>query len=373
MRDHSTRRRRSRRAVALLSVLYFLVVCALTSVAVLFAQRSAAKNAFAAAVGTQLIAAADAAAHGALANWDSGVRVRQPVGSTISITDVARAGVTTVTYVTRLGVSIFAIVAEARTPAGAARRVNILVRQPVDAPQPIAALVSAVNVSIGPDVRFTSDTLPCDDPASAAIVLAPSALFAADSAMPPIAQPSVRHDSIAEDSTTYLRRDDIWWSALVSRAAIRFTSAAHVTPTPTVVGTQCTGDDTNWGDPTDAASACANRVPLVYAAGDLTIDGGVGQGVLLVDGHLTIAGPFTYSGQIVARHGIESLGDNIRISGVVYAWRASADSAASRVNSSAVVLTHATTIRRSRCDAQHGIASSFEPRRVREHAWSELF
>jgi hypothetical protein len=230
-----------------------------------------------------------------------------------------------------------------------------------------------VNVSIGPDVRFTTDSLSCGDTTSAAIVIAPGASFAADSALPVLAQPSVRSDSVAADSSTYLRRDDIWWSELVSRADIRYSRDAHVTLTPSVAGSLCTNDDTNWGDPTNAASPCADRTPLVYAAGDLTIDGGAGQGVLLVDGHLTIAGPFAFSGQIVARHGIATLADNIRISGAVYAWRASADSTASRVNSSDVVLTHTTTIRRSSCDAQHGIASSFEPRRVREHAWSELF
>jgi hypothetical protein len=92
-----------------------------------------------------------------------------------------------------------------------------------------------------------------------------------------------------------------------------------------------------------------------------------------VSGHLVIAGPFMFSGQIVARGGIETRADNIAISGAMYAWRASDDSTAMHASSSQVVLTHRTTLRYSRCDAWHGVASWHKPRRVRDRAWAELF
>jgi hypothetical protein len=129
--------------------------------------------------------------------------------------------------------------------------------------------------------------------------------------------------------------------------------------------------DSNWGDPSAPTSPCAARVPVVYAAGDLTIDGGLGQGALLVDGHLLIAGPFTFSGQIVARGGIEMIADNITITGSVHAWRARSDTLAAHADSARVVLARRVTIRSSGCDASHGVASWLQPRRVRDFAWME--
>jgi hypothetical protein len=180
-------------------------------------------------------------------------------------------------------------------------------------------------------------------------------------------------DSAADDSATYLRFGSAWWNDLASAADIRLANGARVAPSPTIAAGRCAASDSNWGDPSSIGSPCANRSPLIVADGDLTIVGGVGQGVLLVSGHLVIAGPITFSGQIVARGGIETLADNITISGEVYAWRARDDSAATHASPSHVVLTHRTTLRYSGCDAWHGIASWHEPHRVRDRAWAELF
>jgi hypothetical protein len=361
------------RGVALVAVLYFLVVCALTIAAVLFAQRSAKRNALSTANGTQLLAAAEAALYSALSSWSSAERSRQAVGSTAASTATNNASVHTTTYVTRLTSRVFSITSEAMFVSGnVARRVSLLVRLPFDARPVRGALISAVDVTIGAQVRFATDSTPCDT-ASAAVVLTPNAGLAIDADIPPASQPSMLRDSIADDSSIYLRVADTWWSALAQRADIRLAADARITPTPIVVAGQCSTSDANWGDPLGLIAECAHRAPLVYVPGDLTIDGGAGQGVLLVEGHLAIAGPFTFSGQIVARHGIETLADNIAISGAVYAWRSSSDASVSHAITNDVRLTHATTLRYSACDARHGIASWLQPRRVRERAWSELF
>jgi hypothetical protein len=111
----------------------------------------------------------------------------------------------------------------------------------------------------------------------------------------------------------------------------------------------------------------------VYVAGDLTIDGGRGQGVLLVDGRLVIAGPFVFSGQIVVRRGLETRADAISISGLVSAWRFTSESTHTDAERDDVVLTHETVLRRSRCDAAHGMQSWLRPRAIRFRAWTELF
>ena len=373
MRDHSTAATARRRGVALVAVLYFLVVCALTSAALLFAQRSASRNTISMSSGAQLLAAAEASVYSTLSEWRPAARIRQPVGSTTTTTGSADGFITGVS-VTRLTTRIYSITGEARLNSGnVARRVNLLVRLPTSPLLLHGALVSAVNVTVGPDVRFTVDSAQCAESASAAIILGVNAALVVDTGISPGAQPVSRRDSLADDSSSYLAIGDSWWSDLARRADVHFAADSRIAPKPSVTGGQCVPTDDNWGDPSGVRATCADRSPLVYASGDLTIEGGTGQGVLLVDGHLAITGSFTFSGQIVARRGIETRADNITISGSMYAWRATTDSSVSRATTNDVMLTHATTLRHSDCDARYGIASWLQPRRVRERAWSELF
>ena len=360
---------RRRRGIALVTVLYFIVVGSFASAGVFMVIRTMLRGASGVKNGMGLSATADEALYAALAGWDAPARMRQPIGSTIALT-AASAGAAV--HITRLSAALFAIVADARDSSEhTARRVTLLVRLPSVPPPLVAALVSAADVSLGPNVRLLADSA-CGDSSAVAIELAPGASLSADTSLSG-GQPTVLRDSAAADSSTYMQIGGSTWTELAMGADVRLASGAHVTPAPVASGGLCTASDDNWGDPTSSSGACAARVPVIYAAGDLSIDGGVGQGVLLVAGHLTIAGPFVFSGQIVVRGGIETLADNITISGAVYAWRARNDSVIANSTTANVELTHQTTLRFSRCDAWHGMASSLQPRRVRERGWSELF
>jgi len=364
-------RRRRRNGVALVAVLYFLVVCALVVAALFFVQRSMARGARSTTAGAQLLGAAQSAVYDALAQWDGATRARQVVGTTTHATRFE--GATSIdVYVTRLSMRVFSLIAQARTSEGIARRVELLVRVPFGRHGVGRGLTSAVNVSIGGGVRFLADTGLCAG-GDSAVTLAPGATLSVDPVIPPSDRPTARIDSAASDSATYLRLADAWWSDLARAADVQLVSDAHVTPSPVVVAGSCASVPANWGEPVDRSSACATRVPVIFAPGDLTIDGGVGQGVLLVGGHLVIAGAFTFSGQIVVRGGMETRADNIAISGTVAAWRERVDPTAPAAASNEVMLTHATTVRYSRCDADHGVASWLQPRRVRDRAFAELF
>ncbi|HSM35002.1 MAG TPA: hypothetical protein VK837_01280 [Longimicrobiales bacterium] len=60
----------------------------------------------------------------------------------------------------------------------------------------------------------------------------------------------------------------------------------------------------NWGDP--AGGPCGGWAPIVHATGDLRLDGGVGQGILIVAGSLTI-------GATAAYHGVVLVAGDVRI------------------------------------------------------------
>lgn len=364
----------ARRGVALAAVLYFLVLAALTSIAVVFGTRAAAQRAGDSRTDAALVGAADLAVHSALARWNGADRDRQPVGTTVIEHPPGSGELSASLAITRLQLRIFSLVADVRAaPGGAGRRVALLVRVPIPAQPLESALVSAVDVSVGDSVSFVADTGRCATAGAVAITRAPQATLFIDPAIPVEQQPVVRVDSAAAASATYLRLGGWSWADLARRADVQLAADATMTPAPIVAGGTCTDDASNWGEPNDAASPCGARAPLVYAPGDLTIAGGRGQGALLVDGRLVIAGPFTYSGQIVVRRGIETRGAAISISGLVSAWRATSDSSFTRAARGDVVLTHGTVLRYSRCDAAHGIESWLQPRAVRAHAWTELF
>ena len=371
MTNRSSRsRRNARKGVALISVLYFLIVCGLAATALLWSERARATNVLGALGGGRLSAIADSALYAALAGWQPGERLRQSVGTTIVLSTTSSPDVRTRVFVTRTTRRLFAIVAEAtRILDGNARRVTLFVRLPLASTLPRGALVSAVDVAIGPEARIVVDTA-CGDTTTAGVVLAPSAALTVDSTIIG-GGPSVARSAAAADSATYLRFGNAWWSDLTMAADVRLTAGARVTPTPVTSAGSCVRVESNWGDPGPTTSPCAARIPIVYAAGDLTIDGGLGQGALLVDGHLLITGPFMFSGQIVARGGIEMIADNITIIGSVNAWRARGAAVAALNDSARVVLARRTTLRYSGCDTWHGVASSRQPRRVRDFAWME--
>ncbi len=76
-------------------------------------------------------------------------------------------------------------------------------------------------------------------------------------------------------------------------------------PQARVRGGVCTDDEWNWGSPDDPVGPCGNRHILMGASGDLLVDGGAGQGTLVVAGDLTLKGTL-FAGVIL-------VGGNLRL------------------------------------------------------------
>jgi hypothetical protein len=62
----------------------------------------------------------------------------------------------------------------------------------------------------------------------------------------------------------------------------------------------------NWGAPGNRSHACFDWLPLVFAPGDLTIAGGEGQGILVVDGSLVIAAGVRFVGAILVTGSLDA-------------------------------------------------------------------
>jgi hypothetical protein len=89
------------------------------------------------------------------------------------------------------------------------------------------------------------------------------------------------------------------------RASIILTGGTYA-PSPATVGTSCDRlRSTNWGDPVGTAEPCSGYLPLVRVEGDLTLGGGIGQGILLVNGNLRVTGPFTFHGMMIVKGAVD--------------------------------------------------------------------
>ena len=137
---------------------------------------------------------------------------------------------------------------------------------------------------------------------------------------------------------------------------------------PALTGTgQCDeAVPTNWGD-TIPTAPCGTYFPLIYHGSDLTIQsGGMGQGILLVEGNLDLRGSFLFYGIIIVQGNFETQGSGNRIIGAVMASNGLLDDQG---------ITGGSEITYSTCAIQRSIlnnASLSRARPLAERSWVDL-
>jgi hypothetical protein len=107
------------------------------------------------------------------------------------------------------------------------------------------------------------------------------------------------------DTSTFYNYGYTNYSTLISQANITLAAGNSYTPGPVAVGGVCqtVGQPTNWGDGNNHTNPCGGYFPIVYiqGAGTTNLTGGQGQGILLVDGNVSLNGNFTFYGLMVIR------------------------------------------------------------------------
>lgn len=116
--------------------------------------------------------------------------------------------------------------------------------------------------------------------------------------------PPVQHDSTI--NTKFAGLDSIY-SQLSARAGITL-GGGNYKSQPSFTGANCnTSDQLNWGDGVNT-TACSTYFPIIHITGDVTLNGVQGQGVLLVDGNLSVQGSYQFFGITIAKGSIGSAG-----------------------------------------------------------------
>ena len=124
--------------------------------------------------------------------------------------------------------------------------------------------------------------------------------------------PSVAEDASIVDST-FTNFGDLKWDDLTAMANIRLSGGNLTTlepdSTPSGVCREGQAFPTNWGNPENPGAACSDWYPIIHITGSAKVQsGGVGQGLLLVDGDLELRGNFVFYGIIIVQGSLGTQG-----------------------------------------------------------------
>ena len=125
-----------------------------------------------------------------------------------------------------------------------------------------------------------------------------------------------------------------------------------------------TADPTNWGDPYNPGGACGDHFPTVYSVDDLVVTGGQGQGILVVEGDLTVGGDFRYFGVVIVLGRFLSVGLGSQISGAVIVRND---------DFGLQSLSGVTIIQYSSCAVDKSLAGSGRGVLLHERSWLDMY
>jgi hypothetical protein len=332
--------------------------------------------------------AAEYAAAAVPRDWDRAYNVTLPVGAALGGFSYPLTSATSTARITRATATTFwattvGVAGRGSIRAGARRGVAVLYRLLIAEPGVRAALAArdSVEVRDGGVIAGTDSVLggtpvipSCRDavaPAVAGTVTPDTSRVCDGSCGAPAGNirglPPRLNDPGADDSARYVLFGEQTWQSLSAMADIVLPPNATVTPLPLVTGGACQrGPITNWGDPA-GTTACASYLPIILARGDVTVSGGVGQGILLSEGDIRLGAGTTFVGLAVARDDIVTLGGGATILGAATARDARPGPA------DHTIVNAGGLIRYSACGLSRALFGAALLQRIRQRAWMELF
>jgi hypothetical protein len=169
-------------------------------------------------------------------------------------------------------------------------------------------------------------------------------------------QPPVDEDPSIDDAT-FFEFGNLGWDGLVALANKTGFPLNNPRAQPSLTaGGECDmADRENWGDPLTQGAPCNEYFPVIYAPGDLVLNQGVGQGVLIVDGDLSVQGNFEFYGIVIVKGRLATAGQgagDIHFRGAVMA--ANVDLADNRVAGNASIQYSSCVVHRAQLAAAMG-------------------
>jgi hypothetical protein len=306
----------SRRGFALLLALLGLLIIGLMVSSLFHTTLGESRRLTSRHAQTRVDAAADDAAYRVMRDWIPGANDSLVTGDRIGGPSLVSGNLIAQATTTRLSPALWwtvstATIADSSGRVSARRSVNVAWR--TTRPDPIvrAALTARDSVSVtagGSIVGTDSSAIAwsfCPAPAGiAGVALADTTRLCdgtcgSGAGTRVLGAPPLIPDTIALDTLTYASFGLETWASLVAMADVTLPPGTVLTPAPVISGGQCDRVvSANWGDPF-SFSPCSQYAPILHAMGDLEMRGGVGQGILLVEGDLVMTQGARFSGLVL--------------------------------------------------------------------------
>ena len=180
--------------------------------------------------------------------------------------------------------------------------------------------------------------------------------------------PSKQQDTSIHAST-FTQFGDVSYASLAASAGVQLSGGNYkIDPVPNMNSGACDKTiRTNWGDGMNPSYPCGNYFPIIHIAGDATLNGDQGQGVLLVDGNLQVQGSFIFYGVVIVQGDIQTAGGgstDAHFYGAVMANNVSLE-----LNS----LAGNATLQYSKCAVTNALEGTQVATPVRSRGWAQLF
>jgi len=315
--------------MTLIAVLATIALISVLTVATLSLSGRLAQESAAMASDAELESMATSAVADVMRDWRSLKIAQLSVGSTTTIHGSVGAATATTT-VTRIGSQLFWIVADVARTDGAVRRQNLIVRLRIPSTDSLPAFVVSGDATVSSRFLISHDSAAgCASEGPDVVAGTNSRITSGDGGLAAMEIVRIANPDSAASAVGATTLD-----SLIDRAEVELAGGTS-SATPTGV---------------------------VHVAGDLTITGGAGSGILVVDGMLQVVSPIQYVGIILARGGLRITADGSSIEGSLRA-----------IGPSPLEIAGSTSIRRSRCSSKVIINQSLTPRLVAGRRWAEMY
>ncbi len=371
-----TRLVRKRRGTALIIVMIAVVVIAVLSTGAFMTALQEFKSSRGVLVEQRALAVAEFGANAQFDAWTP-AKSQMAVGAVDSSYVMAVAnGDTARVGIMRLNATTFSLVSVGRASAGngaleSQRAVSQLIRLNSAAITPGAAIMSMGNITVKGSIDITGkNTQPpgwtdCAGYSTRdTFAIAYNPLKTATVQKPATqAVGGTYKDASAGDPNTFLVFGTETFASLAAKANVITTGGS---PSPTGSITTCTPSSSNWGEPNrgiGSVEGCKDYFPIIYSNGDLSLNGGRGQGILLVNGSFRTNGNFKFVGLIVVMDDFRPNG-TADIFGSVMIRNSMTDNSLGNGNA---------LIAFSHCAVGKSLAALSRPARTRARGWAQMF
>lgn len=318
---------------------------------------------------TRALGAAELGVDAAMTTWDREWNVVMQRGDRRTAPPTTLDAASAITEIVRLDHQLFLVSSAGRSgPARRTVRRHVALSVPHPALNAAATLGGAAAINGATEIDGTDRTpegwiCPDPEPSVAGLTTPDSSIITTNGCSLGTCvhgSPPTFVDSALRHSGALLRVGDLDWHELMLRS--NATVEGSATPRPSEHAGACDVQDShNWGDPDRPGNGvCTNHFALIHSPGDLTIDGGRGQGILMVDGDLTIRGGFHFAGLVMVRGALRADGARIRGALMVAAADSSAPSALNNL-----------VVHFSRCAVHAAMLGTAVPEPVVERSWFE--